>query len=163
MEENNATSSNKKYLILIILFLVVIAIIVLGRIGYSRYVHTQNGTATIKVATIACEMEVVSSEDSDAIINPYCTVVVKDYKDDTVTETDINFTVEVLPKGDFTLPDYIWKDSSGTVLARSTPLTGTFTKGVKEDQQYTIVFLNSGETDISRMVDFNLVAVQAQE
>lgn len=163
MRKTDTTNCKKKYLIIIIFCIILIIILVLGRLAYSKYMHTQSTTVSIKTATIVCEMEVVSSEDSNAIINPYCTVNVKDYIGEKVTETDINFKIEVSPKGDFILPEYYWKDSSGTILARSTPVTGTFTNGVKEDKEYTIVFLNSGEVDISRSIDFNLVAVQAQE
>ena len=163
MDKKNTTNSNKITLIIVVAIILIITVIFISRLGYARYTHNHNASATVKVATVACEMTVTSCESSDTIINPYCTIDVKNYENDKIAETDLNFTIEVTPKGDFTLPEYYWKDSSGTILARSTALTGTFTKGVKEDKEYTIVFLNSGETDITRKVDFNLVAVQAEE
>ena len=111
-----------------------------------------------------CELEVESSEADETIINPYCTVKVKNYNDkDEITQTDLSFKIEVKPKGDFVLPEYYWKDSAGTILAQSTEVTGSMTHNAKENKEYTIVFLNSGEEDVVRNVDFNVVAIQVGE
>lgn len=120
------------------------------------------------------------------IINPYCMVTIKDYKGASeanhgdITQTDVSYTITVTPKKDnngedtFTLPAYNWYEiesptaTSGTKLATSVALTssmsskGKFKNGVAETRYYKIVFLNSGEEDITRYVDFELKAVQAQ-
>ena len=120
------------------------------------------------------------------IINPYCIVTVRDYKGATeanhgdITQTDVSYTITVTPKKDnegndtFTLPAYNWYEiaspnaTTGTKVATSTALTssatsdGTFKNGVADTRYYKIVFLNSGEQDITRYVDFELKAVQAQ-
>lgn len=120
------------------------------------------------------------------IINPYCIVTIKDYKGASeanhgdITQTDVSYTITVTPKKDnngedtFTLPAYNWYEiesptaTSGTKLATSVALTslmsskGNFKNGVAETRYYKIVFLNSGEEDITRYVDFELKAVQAQ-
>lgn len=168
VEENNSNSTNQsknnKTIKLAIIILILLIAIILAGFAYAKYVTSKEASATAKVAQLICEMEVQSSEADDTIINPYCTVTVKNYNaEDKITETDINFKIEVTPKGDFVLPEYYWKDSTGTILAQSTEVTGSFQNGVKDLKEYTIVFLNSGEEDVVRNVDFNLVAIQVGE
>ena len=78
-------------------------------------------------------------------------------------EADVNFKIEVAPKDNFEMPEYYWQNSEGVIVAQSTVLTGSFKNGLKDLKEYKIVFLNSGEEDITRLVDFNLVAIQANE
>lgn len=156
----NENKNNRTIKLAIIILILIIAIIISG-FAYAKYVTSKEASATAQVAQLICEMEVQSSEADDTIINPYCTVTVKNYNaEDKITETDINFKIEVTPKGDFVLPEYYWKDSTGTILAQSTEVSGSFQNGVKDLKEYTIVFLNSGEEDVVRNVDFNLVAIQ---
>lgn len=129
--------------------------------------------------------DVISPADK-TVINPYCIVTIKNYNGDSqanpgdITQTDVGYTITVTPKKDengldtFTMPAYNWYEiaspdaTSGTKLATSVSLTssmssnGTLKNGVAETRYYKIVFLNSGEEDITRYVDFELKAVQAQ-
>lgn len=110
-----------------------------------------------------CNMEVVPSEENKSIINPYCTVTVNNYNtSDKVTETDVNYTIEVMPKEDFEMPEYYWQDSSGKIVARSTEVSGSFKNQEKSQHEYKIVFINSGEKDITRLVEFNLIVIQGK-
>lgn len=166
--QNNSNKSKKAYTkranLVIIILLILIIVGVLASYAYAKYTTTVSGSASAQVAQMICEIEVVPSEATDTIINPYCDVTVKNYNaDDKVAETDISFKIEVTPKDNIVLPEYYWQDSNGTILAQSTEVTGKFESGVKEDLKYKIVFLNSGEEDITRLVDFNLVALQANE
>lgn len=161
--DNNSESTNKsnKTIFTAIIILILLIAIILSGFAYAKYVTSKEASATAQVAQLICEMEVQSSEADDTIINPYCTVTVKNYNsEEKITETDVNFKIEVTPKGDFVLPEYYWKDSTGTILAQSTEVSGSFQNGVKDLKEYTIVFLNSGEEDVVRNVDFNLVAIQ---
>lgn len=161
----------KKITLLALLLILLIIIITAIGVAYSKYTTTANGTATAEVAKMICYMEVDSSEAEKTIINPYCTVTVKDFNvlqgnAQEVTETDVQYTITVTAKLDengqpFVLPAYYWKNSSGTIIAQSTALTGSFTKGNAETHEYTIVFANNGEQDIKKYVEFNLQAVQA--
>lgn len=163
INENNKKQKNKKILIIIVLCILIILIII-SRFAYAKYITTKQSSATAKIATMICELEVEASQPDKTIINPYCIVKVKNYNsEDKITETDLNFKIEVTPKGDFVLPEYYWKDTSGTILAQSTEVTGSMTHNAKETKEYTIVFLNSGEADIVRNVDFNVVAIQVGE
>ena len=109
-----------------------------------------------------CNIEVTPSEKDKSIINPYCIVKVKNYdSNNSVTETDVKYTIEVTPKGDFVMPEYYWQDSNGTIVSRSTGVSGNFKNQVKGEDEYKIVFLNSGVEDIMRVVEFNLIATQA--
>ena len=127
--------------------------------------------------------DVISPADK-TIVNPYCIVTVKDFtgenqsNPDTITETDVSYIISVTPKKDqdgidtFTLPEYNWYEitspsaTTGTKVATSTALNsattskGSFKSKVAETRYYKIVFLNSGEQDITRYVDFELKAVQ---
>ncbi len=120
------------------------------------------------------------------VVNPYCIVTVKNFQttgeganqETKVTDTDVNYVITVKPKKDangidtFELPVYNWYEissaeaTSGTKIATSTALSsastskGCFKNGVAETRYYKIVFLNSGEQDITRYVDFELNAVQ---
>lgn len=159
---------NSKMTNVLLILAVVIVIIAISTFAYAKYSATKSGTATAVVADMICEMEVTGSSNTPTIIHPYCIVNLKNYKlsnnnEELVTETDVNFKIEVTAKEGNTLPEYYWKDNSdstGRRIAESTALTGTLKNGVKEEKEYTIVFLNSGEGDI-KAVDFNLVAVQA--
>jgi len=160
LNSTNKSKNNKTIKLAIIILILIIAVIISG-FAYAKYVTSKQASATAQIAQMICEMEVQSSEADETIINPYCTVTVKNYNaEEKVTETDLNFKIEVTPKGDFTLPEYYWKDSTGTILAQSTEVSGSFQIGAKASKEYTIVFLNSGEEDIVRNVDFNLVAIQ---
>ena len=165
MEKNKNDSTQKnKYLKILIILPIIIILIIITSFAYAKYTTTKQASATAKIATMICELEVEASEADETIINPYCTVKVKNYNDnDEVTQTDLSFKIEVTPIGDFVLPEYYWKDSSGTILAQSTEVTGSMTRNAKETKEYTIVFLNSGEEDIVRNVDFNVVALQVGE
>lgn len=152
---------DKKLITITVLILLIIFIVVIFNIGYSKYITTIDGSLSIDVAEMICNIAVVPSEENRTIINPYCTVTVKNYNaDDKVTETDVNYTIEVIPKEDFIMPEYYWQDSSGRIIARSTEVSGKFKKQEKNQDEYKIVFINSGEKDITRLVEFNLIAVQ---
>ncbi len=152
---------NKIIIYLLLIFILILLMVVLIKTGYSKYTEEINGSTSAKVAKMICEIEVLPSEDNKEVINPYCIVTVKDYNNnDEITETDVEYTIEVLPKGDFKMPEYYWQDSNGIIIARSTQVNGRFVKGNKNENKYKIVFLNSGEEDITRLVEFNLIAIQ---
>lgn len=152
---------NKKVIIVSTLILIMILIIILFSVGYSKYSTTSSGSSSSEVAHMICNMNVVPSEENRTIINPYCIVTVRNYEsDDKVTETDVNYTISVTPKEDFVMPEYYWQDSSGRIVARSEEVAGKFKNGEKGQDEYKIVFMNSGEEDITRLVEFNLTAIQ---
>ena len=162
--EENKDKKNKKIVALTLIIILVILIIILSIFAIAKYVTKKDGTTTAEIAEMICEMDVEASEASKEIINPYCLVNVKNYdSDNKVTQTDLNYTITITPKGDFELPEYYWKDvSSDTIVARSTAITGSFEYTVKADKQYKVVFLNPGVEDITIVVDFNLIAVQVE-
>lgn len=152
----------KKHITVSIIVIIIAVIAVFG-IAFAKYITELSGKTTSEVANMICEMQVTSSEANSQVINPYCIVNVKNYNDNNeITETDINFKIEVTPKENFEMPKYYWQDSEGVTIADSAVLTGSFKNGIKEEKQYKIVFLNSGEKDITRLVNFNLVAVQGK-
>lgn len=158
-KQNSNKSKNKKIIILIIILLLLI--IVLMQFGYSKYIEIVQSETTVKVAKLICEMEVTQSKDDETIINPYCMVTVKDFNsNDEVSQTDVNYKIQVTPKEDFEMPEYYWEDSKGTVVARSTEVTGSFKNGVKKTDEYKIVFLNTGIEDITKVVKFDIIAEQ---
>lgn len=171
---NDKKTSNKLIILAIVIVMIVIAVL-LFTIGYSRFTSSKNAGASGEIATMICEMSVQSSEKSDTIINPYCTITVSDYNNSKTTETDIGFTIEVTPRDNIVLPEFEWQDSSGRVIARSTDTLDqggnviartaefpkqTFKNGVRQDKVYKIVFKNTGEEEITRLVKFDLHAVQ---
>ncbi len=174
--ETTKKSNNTRLIVILTMVLILAILAAIFPIAYSRYRTTKTAGATANVASMYCEMTVSSSQSSDSIINPYCTVTVMDYKNNKTTETDIDYTIEVKAKDDaFILPEFAWKDSNGTIIARSVDVTdnqgnlvsrtatfptGHFKNGVKEDHTYTIVFFNTGEEEITRRVDFKLNAIQ---
>ena len=160
-EDKKGDNKNTKLVKLAMILLICVILIVIFVFAYAKYTTTVTGTATAEIATMICEMEVQASEPDKNIINPYCMVTVKNYnKENKITETQVKYKIEVTPKGDFTLPEYYWKNSEGIIIAQSTEVTGTFEIGAKDEEEYKIVFLNAGEEDIVRNVNFNLVAVQ---
>lgn len=166
-KDNNINTSNdmkkkkSKLVIVLALMLIILLIIMFIGFGYAKYTETYKGEANADIARMICEMQVVPSEENKSIINPYCKVTVKNFNDTGITETDVDYTIQVSPKDDFVLSEYYWKGSDGTIISRNSELVGKFKNGVKDEDEYTIVFLNSGEQDILRVVEFNLVAVQA--
>lgn len=126
----------------------------------------------------------VISPSDKAVVNPYCIVTLRNYRGTNesnptkITNTDVSYTVSVTPKVDaqlnsFVMPAYNWYEvsspsaTSGTLVATSTDLTsaisgGNFITNSAETRYFKIVFLNSGERDITRYVDFNLNAVQVR-
>ena len=167
----NKIAKNKKIAILSLLLILLLLIIATCGIAYSKYITTVRGTATAQVAKMICYMEVDSSDAEKTIINPYCIVTVKDFNQlqgnaQEITETDVQYTITVTPKQDengnpFELPAYYWLDSNGTIIAHSTAVSGSFTHSNADTHEYKIVFLNNGEQDIRKYVEFNLNAVQA--
>lgn len=163
-KENKNKSLNMMILILILIMLIIIFLVGLG---YARYMQSYKGEASAEIAKMVCEMDVNPSNPNDeSIINPYCKITVRNYNDNKETsETDVNYTIEVKPKDNIELPDYYWQSATNdstneVIISRNKELTGSFGKGVEDKKEYTIVFLNSGEKDILRLVEFNLVAVQ---
>lgn len=153
--------SNINIVLVVVLFLVLFAL--LCSYGYARYVTSQNGSSAAFTSKIICDIEIQPSENNENIINPYCSIKVKNYNEqDEVSEVAVSFKVQITPKNEFEIPPYYWQDSNGVIVAESADLQGSFELGVKEDKEYTIVFMNTGEEDITRMVDFNLVAIQGQ-
>ena len=179
----------KKNLAVLLLMLIILALVIfMASTAYAKYVSSVKGNATAEIAKIICTMDVKSSSELNSpdktIVNPYYIITLKDFngsnesQPDEVTQADVNYTVSVTPKKDesgvdtFTLPTYCWYEISspdaehGTKIATSTPLTsliasdGTFKGNVAETRYYKIVFLNSGEQDITRYVDFELKAIQ---
>ena len=160
-EDEKSENKNTKLVKLAMIALMCVFLIVIFVFAYAKYTTTVTGTATAEIANMICEMEVQVSEADKSIINPYCVVIVKNYnKENEITETQVKYKIEVTPKGDFTLPEYYWKNSEGIIIAQSTEVTGTLEVGAKDEEEYKIVFLNAGEEDIVRNVNFNLVAVQ---
>lgn len=169
-KENSINTSNdmkeKKdksvSIVILALMLIMVLIIILVGFGYAKYIETYKGDASAEVAKMVCEMEVEQSEANKSIINPYCKITVRNYNaNGDITETDVNYTIQVLTKDDLELPKYYWQDSNGTRVSENSELEGEFKNGKQEEREYTIVFLNSGEKDILRTLEFNLVAVQA--
>lgn len=133
--------------------------------GYASYLTKKEGSVSAKLANIICEIS-IQPNTSENIIHPYCTVNITNYKTidgvEKTSETGISFKVEVQPKGNFELPEYYWQDSNGVKVAENEKLEGTFKPGEKQNKQYTIVFINSGEAEVSELVNFSLVAVQSK-
>lgn len=151
---------NKKLIIAVLIVLIILIAIIFG-IGYSRYIVSLNGSSSQDIAEMICNMEVVPSEENRSIINPYCIVTVKNYNsEDKITETDVNYTIEVVPKEDFEMPEYYWQDSEGRIIARDAEVSGNFKNQEKSTHEYKIVFKNSGEQDTIGLVEFNLKAIQ---
>lgn len=170
MKENNLNNSNdvkKRINIYVAVILIVVTIIISA--GYAKYGQVFKGEANVQIAKMICEMEVIPNEESEPVINPYCTIKVKNYKpheditdsEEDIADTDINYKIQVIQKDDLESVEYHWKNSEGTIIAENTELTGSFVNGVKDEAEYKIVFLNSGDKDISKSVEFKLVAVQA--
>ena len=153
---------NKSLVLCIILIISVISISMLA-IAYARYRIVLTGTASAEVAKIICELEIVQNETNNSTINPYCNIIVKNYNNkNEYTQTKVKYQIEVKPKGNFVLPNYYWEDSEGNKVAENSNVTGTFGYEQKEDKKYKIVFINSGESETTGAVDFNLIAVQGE-
>ena len=174
---NNQKKLNNKFIIIAIILSLMIILAAIFTIAYSKFSETVSNNATAQVAKFICEMEVEKSEASETVINPYCVITVKNYSGNDVAETDVNYTLEVVPTDNIALPEFYWKNASGTIIARSQDVTDannnviartaqfptyTFEAGVQEESEFTIVFLNTGEEEILRYVDFNLIAVQGR-
>ena len=106
-------------------------------------------------------MEVTQEDNSNNSINPYCNVSVKNYNNkNELTETNVTYKIEIQPKGDLVVPEYYWEDSKGVKVAYNTNVVGKLGHESEEVNKYKVVFVNSGESQVTRVVDFNLVAVQ---
>ncbi len=167
MKEKNVNTLGKrekfKLLIMlnIILILTIILIIIIFKFGYAKYIQTHIGSTNVEVSKMICEMEIISGESNETIIHPYCNIKVKNYNSlNNVTQTDVDYKIQVISKDNSELPEYYWKNSDGIEIARNSDVTGSFKYETKDEREYTIVFINSGEQDITRKVEFNLVAVQ---
>ena len=164
---NNKTNKNKNIAALAVSILILLLLIIIIGAAYAKYVSSARGTASAKVADIICNMNVTASSDS-TLVNPYCTVTLTDYTNENntekITEASLNYTVSVSLNQESeldTLPAYYWEDSSGNPVGTpSQPLTGTFTKGIRDTQVYRVYFVNPGTEDITGKIDFDLTAVQ---
>lgn len=166
---SNNNNKNKKLATLVISLLLLFLLIIIVGVAYAKFVMTAEGTATAQVAKMICNMNVAACDSNDqTIINPYCTVTLNDYNTvnnvDKITETNVNYRVEVSPASGSTLqtlPTYYWMDSNDNIVgSASQPLTGSFTKGNKETQVYRIYFVNAGSSNFLANIDFDLIAIQ---
>lgn len=164
MKKNNINMI-KKVIIFISVIAALIVMIMVTKIGYARYTETFTGKASGEVAKMICEMEVVTNENSEEIlINPYFKLKVKNYNlEGDITETDVDYKIEVLSNDGKDIPEYHWETSDGIELYTNSECTGSFSKEMKEETEYTIVFANSGEDEILRKIKFNLVATQVNK
>ena len=121
-EINRENKENKtKITIISIILAIIILVIAIFTIAYAKYITSVSGQATAEVAKMICEMNVTSSEANKQVINPYCIVTVKNYNENNeITETDVNFKIEVSPKDNFEMPEYYWQNSEGVIVAQST-------------------------------------------
>ena len=184
MNDQDTQKQNKrknKILIILLLILIVIclAIILVG--AYAKYVTGIQASADAEVADFVCTMDVTACEASKEIVNPYCIVKVKNYDDNNhIAETDINFKITVTSKDkDVALPEYKWYKIENSadasegkeVVSASNPLqdtipasfkagTGAEQQAERHEQQYKIVFINPGDKDVTKNLQFELDAVQ---
>lgn len=182
MNDQDTQKQNKgknKALIILLLTLIVIclAIILVG--AYAKYVTGIQASADAKVADFICTMDVTPCESSKEIVNPYCTVTVKNYDNKHIAETDIDFKVTVTSKDEGgELPEYKWykldstEDPDGekevgsisTFLQDTIPVsftdTGEQQQAQRQEQKYKIVFINPGDEDVTKNLQFELDAVQ---
>ena len=171
MSKHEKEKKKNRVLILSLSISIIMILIVIIGAAYARYVTKKKGNATAQVSRVICNMDVVSSADDKTIVHPYCTVTLNNYdveevdgvSTNKVTEADVAFTVTVTPKTEnFVIPQYYWVDSNDTIIANNTDLTGSFTIEGPQTKTYKVVFLNSGEEDMTALVDFNLNAVQSK-
>lgn len=148
-------------IILVILLLVTIISLIIFRNAYAKMTKVYEAKTTTDIGSIYCEMEVTASANSKTIVNPYCTVKVKNYdSSNNITVIPVEYTVNVVTLDGSELPEYQWQDSNGNVVKENEALTGTFNTTSKQQQTYTIVFKNTGESTVSKKIDFELVTSQ---
>nr|MBP3680424.1 hypothetical protein [Clostridia bacterium] len=158
---NNNKNKSNKILILCIISSIILVVISIFVFAYAKYKTTLTGATSKQVAKIICEMEVTQEDNSNNSINPYCNVSVKNYNNkNELTETNVTYKIEIQPKGDLVVPEYYWEDSKGVKVAYNTNVVGKLGHESEEVNKYKVVFVNSGESQVTRVVDFNLVAVQ---
>ena len=171
MNNNNQKQDKNKFLAISVIVSLIILLVCLFTFAYAKYVSTAQGNATAHIATMICEMTSVTSEKSDTIINPYCTVTVKNTKTEGEganqttkrTETGVQYTLQVTPKDGKVLPEHYWVRVQGqteTIIARSvdtldgqnnvTARTATFPAqyfGITQDETavYKVIFINTGD------------------
>ena len=159
----NTNSKSKTIALLVLSLLLLILLIAIVGIAYAKFTASVNGTATAQVAKMVCNMDVEPSAVNNTIINPYCTVTLTNFNNSTdISQTDLNYRVEVSPKsGLLSLPTYYWEDEGGNRVGNtSSALTGSFSRGIQDTQIYKVIFMNSGESDITAEINFDLIAIQ---
>ena len=181
---NHEKTNDENKLILIAVIILIICLSICGLYyAYAKYVSTESGTANATIANIVCDLEITPSAASNTIVNPYCTVVAKNYNASGRTQTDLEYTIEVVSSDGSVLPPFRWKNAQGTVIATSADTVEngvvvartasfpvqTFTHDSDQRTTFTIEFINTGDQftgqyadaeSIQRLVDFNIVAVQ---
>lgn len=180
---NKNHKCGQKFIMALLTVLILVLVVVLFSMAYAKYVTSKQGSATAQVGKMICKMEVKPCEDNGkTIVNPYCDVTIKSFNGESgksaetgegdVTETSINYKVKVVStNGDSeSLPKYYWEDSDKKKIAgnadvleenNKTDLEGTFNKGEKAEKKYKIVFVNTGEQDVTKSIKFELTATQA--
>ena len=170
INENRTTNQEKakRLKIMIAILLTLIVCILIAGIAYAKFAERRTGTATAQTANAICTMDITPNVANEEIVNPYCTVTIKNYNTEgQKSEVETRYQVEVQPKGDYQLPRYYW-EQDGKIIAQNTNLTGTIPLQIESGQvqqqehTYKIVFINTGSEDITRQVEFNLTATQAQ-
>lgn len=152
-----------KYL-LFLCFLAILIGVVFSTNAYSRFISRISGKNELEIANMICEIEVQQNEEDPSIVHPYCIVNVKNYDiNNNLNMVDLKYKIEITPKDDFELPSLYWEDESGNIISYYTYINGKMGFTVKQTDTYKVVFNNSGERDITRLVDFNLVVVQAEQ
>lgn len=166
---NEENKKNDKVFPVMIIIALLIVLAAVCAFAYAKYISSGNGVASANTANMICEMD-ISETSGQTHINPYCEITVRNYKGSAVSQTSVDFTLQAVAKDGVALPDYVWMDSDGTIIARSGNDFPTQSLGhtTQESKTYKIVFINSGNLTagleagqpLTRYVDFNLVAVQ---
>ena len=136
-------------------------LIIISTGAYSRFSSRFNSNITTDIASLICEIEVQPSEASNLIDNPYCVVHINNFdKDDNISAVKVDYKIEIIPKDENPLPELYWMDSNDQIISYNPYMNGTMGISGKETDSYKVVFINPGVQDVTRLVDFNLVAVQ---
>ena len=147
--------------IISVVFMVGLLLTIVSTIAYSRYSSKFNSNITTDIASLICEIEVQPSEASNLIDNPYCIVNVKNYdRNNNISAVKVDYKIEIISKDENPLPELYWMDSNNQIISNDPYMNGTMGISGRETDYYKVVFINPGVQDVTRLVDFNLVAAQ---
>lgn len=145
----------------VIVILIIVSLIVVAGVAFALGMTVLKGNGYFYTAKPIYDTT-VEKADSDNKLYSYYNVKIKNYNDNNeISMVDFDYEVKVESTDGSELPQYYWCDQNGNIIGSN--LKGSLKNTTKDENVYTICFLNSGETTKTSNINISTTAVQKND